>query len=249
MNSPGEQDDLLLEEIAAAAMHLAMVTTEESDPLPANLRAKIIDSGERLVEDRQAMDARSHVASLPVHVLPVSKQSDRLSTSRWPIVTWGGWLVAAAAVTMLLFRPTATGPVETGPTTTESSVQAAKNALLSSPGTTRIAWAPGPHPFADAVHGEVVWNQDRQNGFLVFQGLPKNDPAKEQYQLWIIDPGRDDEPIDGGVFDGDGNGETIVPIVAKLATVRPQAFAITVEQPGGVVVSKQERLPLLAAVP
>jgi hypothetical protein len=244
MNLPGEQDDLILEEIAAAAMHLAMVSTDFPDPLPANLRARIIESGEQLVEERQATEMNRESANSPVPSLPDTVRTDRSSSRRLSLVTWSGWLVATAAVTLLFFRPAGTFPAPT-----ETTMVDARNALLSLPGTTRISWAPGPHPFVDVVKGEVVWNQERQNGFLVFQGLPKNDPAKEQYQLWIIDPGRDEEPIDGGVFDGDGNLETIVPIVAKLATVRPQAFAVTVEQPGGVVVSTQERLPLLAAVP
>ncbi len=81
-----------------------------------------------------------------------------------------------------------------------------------------------------------------------FHGLPKNDPGKEQYQLWIIDPTRDDEPIDGGVFDASGAADVVIPIQAKLAVGSPQAFAITIEKPGGVVVSKQDRLPLLASV-
>jgi hypothetical protein len=44
------------------------------------------------------------------------------------------------------------------------------------------------------------------------------------------------------------DGETIVPIQAKLKVLKPAAFAITIEKPGGVVVSTQERLPLLAVV-
>ncbi|MCG8653063.1 MAG: anti-sigma factor, partial [Pirellulales bacterium] len=75
-----------------------------------------------------------------------------------------------------------------------------------------------------------------------------NDASVEQYQLWIIDPQRDDEPIDGGVFDIKQNGEVIVPINAKLTVIEPAAFAVTIEKPGGVVVSTQQRLPLIAAL-
>ena len=78
--------------------------------------------------------------------------------------------------------------------------------------------------------------------------MPPNDPSQEQYQLWIIDPERDAEPIDGGVFDVASSGEVVVPIQAKLKVLKPAAFAITIEKPGGVVVSTQERLPLLAQV-
>ena len=71
--------------------------------------------------------------------------------------------------------------------------------------------------------------------------LPVNDPKSKQYQLWIVDPARDEKPVDGGVFDITASeGEVIIPIRNPLAVTNPQAFVITLEQPGGVVVSKQE---------
>ena len=47
----------------------------------------------------------------------------------------------------------------------------------------------------------------------------------------------------------DADGAVCVPIDARLPIGKPTLFAITVEKPGGVVVSKRERLPLLAKVP
>jgi hypothetical protein len=120
--------------------------------------------------------------------------------------------------------------------------------LASATDVTQVQWAPGKTPFESPVVGDVVWSNEAQNGFMRFVGMPINDSSREQYQLWIIDPGRDDVPIDGGVFDIDSTGEVIIPISAKLRVVSPVAFAITIEKPGGVVVSKQERLPLLAAI-
>lgn len=120
--------------------------------------------------------------------------------------------------------------------------------LASATDVTQVQWAPGKTPFESPVVGDVVWSNAAQNGFMRFVGMPINDSSREQYQLWIIDPGRDDVPIDGGVFDIDSTGEVIIPISAKLRVVSPVAFAITIEKPGGVVVSKQERLPLLAAI-
>ncbi len=74
------------------------------------------------------------------------------------------------------------------------------------------------------------------------RGLPVNDAAKLQYQLWIFDGGRSHkQPVDGGVFDV-GQGETLVPIRARLDVRQPKLFAITVEAPGGVVVSEQEHI-------
>lgn len=89
---------------------------------------------------------------------------------------------------------------------------------------------------------------------MTFRGLAANDKAKEQYQLWIFDGERDEKfPVDGGVFDvgaaqAGPNGEVIVPIIAKVAVGKPTLFAVTVEKPGGVVVSKRERIAVTAAV-
>jgi anti-sigma-K factor RskA len=96
--------------------------------------------------------------------------------------------------------------------------------------------------------GEVVWSSSAQQGFMTIRGLPVNDILKEQYQLWIIDPTRDEKPVDGGVFDITNATESIIPIRAKLQVDKPTLFAITIEKPGGVVVSDQKRLPLLAKV-
>ncbi|MEQ8838122.1 MAG: anti-sigma factor, partial [Lacipirellulaceae bacterium] len=80
--------------------------------------------------------------------------------------------------------------------------------------------------------------------------LAKNDPTKEQYQLWIFDADRNEaHPVDGGVFDiADANADTLIPIDARVPVNEATLFAITVERPGGVVVSSRERLPLLAPV-
>lgn len=101
------------------------------------------------------------------------------------------------------------------------------------------------------ANGEVVWSDERQEGFMRFEGLPPNNPGSYQYQLWIFDGERDERyPVDGGVFDIAVHGkETIVPIRATLPVKRAQMFAVTLEAPGGVVVSSRERLLLLAKVP
>lgn len=96
--------------------------------------------------------------------------------------------------------------------------------------------------------GKVIWSDQFQKGYMTLSGLPVNDPRQAQYQLWIVDPTRDaDAPVDGGVFDIPADGTPVViPIAAKLALSKPQAFVITLEQPGGVVKSKQEQVVALA---
>ena len=97
------------------------------------------------------------------------------------------------------------------------------------------------------MSGTVVWSDELQEGYMSLTNLPANDPGSNQYQLWIVDPDRDDKPVDGGVFDISASiGTAIISIRNPLVVTNPQAFVITLEQPGGVVVSKQEVVVALA---
>ncbi len=110
-----------------------------------------------------------------------------------------------------------------------------------------IAWTPTEDPTAAGASGDVVWSPEQQRGFMRFTGLAVNDASQYQYQLWIFDAERDDRyPVDGGVFDVNASGEVVVEIDAKLPVAEAALFAITVEAPGGVVVSSRERIALLA---
>jgi anti-sigma-K factor RskA len=95
----------------------------------------------------------------------------------------------------------------------------------------------------------VVWSDEKQAGYMRFRGLPANDPTKQTYQLWIFDETQDPKtPIDGGTFDVNADGEVIIPINAKLKARKPAMFAVTVEKPGGVVVSDRKNIVALAKV-
>jgi anti-sigma-K factor RskA len=110
----------------------------------------------------------------------------------------------------------------------------------------RVAFASG----TTGEGGEVLWSTRRQEGVLTLRGLRPNDPKREQYQLWIVDPKRDAKfPVDGGVFDvTSAEGTVVIPVVAKLPILGPTAFVITREQPGGVVKSQAEKPVLVASV-
>jgi len=145
---------------------------------------------------------------------------------------WSGWLTAAACLLLALWwaRPFA-----------ERDLPLAQLAAAS--GTQRL---PAADPKTQQPAGEVVWNPRRQSGYLVLDGLPVNNPRREQYQLWIFDKDRDDRyPVDGGVFDVEA-GRATVPIRAKLPVGEPTLFAVTVERPGGVVVSDRSRIVWVA---
>ena len=112
--------------------------------------------------------------------------------------------------------------------------------------TQRLEFASASDPYA-GLSGEVIWNDEKQEGYMSLENLAVNDPTKNQYQLWIVDPERDELPVDGGVFDiTQKDGKQIIPIRNALAINKPVAFVITLEQPGGVVKSKQEIVVALA---
>ena len=124
------------------------------------------------------------------------------------------------------------------------------DALRDEPDSVYLDWSALEDPLLqDAeVSGGVVWNTDMQEGYMRFVGLPANDSSKNQYQLWIFDRRLPDAtPVDGGVFDvASADGSVLVPIDPKLRVADAWRFAVTLEPPGGVVVSDREHLLLLA---
>jgi anti-sigma-K factor RskA len=158
------------------------------------------------------------------------------------------WLVAAASVLLAISTWWFGRPV---PATLPSLAEQRSQLLEQAPDAQQFDWTATADRAAQGATGDVVWSNREQKGFMRFKGLAKNDPKTNQYQLWIFD-GKQDEryPIDGGVFDIDlATGDVIVPIRAALHVESPQLFAVTVEKPGGVVVSSRERIALTAKPP
>ena len=113
-------------------------------------------------------------------------------------------------------------------------LQSTSNDLVEYP------WYSKQSDFAMAK-GDIIWSNKSQKGFIKISGMPVNDPLKNQYQIWIIDPLKYKQPVDGGVFNINATDQDIIiPINPKLPILNAKAFAITLEQPGGVVVSSQE---------
>ncbi len=113
------------------------------------------------------------------------------------------------------------------------------------------SWQAGNDPRGAGVRGDVVWDPKSQTGFLRFVGLPRNNPLTEEYQLWIFDGHREQPyPVDGGVFDvtSSHGEEVVIPIHSKLYVDFATTFAVTVERPGGVVVSDRSRVAAIAQI-
>lgn len=155
-----------------------------------------------------------------------------------------GWAAAAALLMVILILPRKS---QNTPATASLTPAQAEIRLRSEAKDLIERSFSGLGDFAKAG-GKVIWSNARQEGYMILNGVVVNDPQKAQYQLWIVDPTRDaDSPVDGGVFDIPTDGAPVViPISAKLALSQPKAFVITLEQPGGVVKSKQEKVVALA---
>jgi hypothetical protein len=120
--------------------------------------------------------------------------------------------------------------------------------LASNPHVLRRPWRAGTDAAGFAVAGDIVWDPGSQTGFMRFSGLRRNEPNAEQYQLWIFDARRDARyPVDGGVFNITGAKQgDVIPIKAALYVGVPLKFAVTIERPGGVVVSDRARVAAIA---
>lgn len=129
-------------------------------------------------------------------------------------------------------------------------LQQNRKRLLEIPDTIRVAWQPFDLPDAPAeqrtVQGDVVWNNDLQQGYLRFVGLAVNDPSLEQYQVWVIDERGMEQKVSGGVFNATADGELIVPIEPGIEVGRVAVFAVTVENPGGTWVPDLQRRVVVA---
>jgi anti-sigma-K factor RskA len=206
-------------DLTAAAVDRAFdADAVQTEVMPEHLKRRILQQ------------ARESIPSQKVGAVPPSTKPGLFSTS------YLGWYAAAAMLLIALWSPWAptTEPAKQTLTVAEQRVLLMETAA----DTIQVAWATPEIAEYAQVKGDVVWSNEQQAGFMRLRGLPSNRSEAAQYQFWIVDPTRDERPIDGGVFDiPAGVEEVIVPIDAKLRSTDPKVFAITLEQPGGVVVS------------
>jgi len=217
----------------AAAFDAAEFAGAADEPLPAALAERLNAAADDWIAGTTTSNAQDEAPAV------LAKLS------------WAPWLVAAASLALAAF--VWVGSLS-APTAGEQPVAQAFDSFIDSAPAdlVRVNWQPVAKGYdipAENFSGEVVWSGAEQRGYMVFEGLPPNDPGVEQFQLWIIDSTREGSPpVDGGVFDVDSSGRVIVPIRPALGVGAVAAFAVTVEEPGGVVVSTQERVATLAPV-
>ncbi|MFT5881670.1 MAG: hypothetical protein ACI9FG_000155 [Crocinitomicaceae bacterium] len=235
---PRCKPDISLEFMAAA------IETEYLQQQAVDLPANMVENIKKNMEAFTSGDS-STVSDTASSIHPVRWQTLLLS----PQAAW-----ALAALFLILFiNQSLVTPLVTDPPsnqTVSAPPQLAPNKALAKMRTQAsdlVVSDFGGIQGYDKMSGQVIWSDTLQEGYMTLTNLPANNPTAKQYQLWIVDPSRDEKPVDGGVFDiPSGEGTVIIPIRNPLVVTNPKAFVITLEQPGGVVVSKQEIVVALA---
>ncbi|NNE97938.1 MAG: anti-sigma factor [Pyrinomonadaceae bacterium] len=251
---PDWKNDTSLEHAAAS---IGLIGVEIDEPMPKSLKSKILADASQFFGEEIASEPADDPAPVVVDETPAKGIFDSpvFEKPSFDFSRWLGWGLAAAACLALVTNiwltrvDTQSQVAETKETpAAEKSLSEKRSALLASANdVVKTDWA-SPDKTKE-LGGEVVWSDEKQEGYMTFKGLAANDKAKEAYQLWIFrDEKLEPHPIDGGVFDVNEDGEVIIPIDAKLKVESPKIFAVTVEKPGGVVVSKREKIVALAKV-
>jgi hypothetical protein len=260
-------------ERAAAAVSLAAGLHEE--PLPPAVRARLVQLSDRYVAETATMLTARAYAEAPkstVTSLPPRRSSAPLAwfaAAACLVVAIYGWVrhpetSPGPETAGVQAPPPATTPLPPAePSAAEQeakvaaaaaaalppSVAAQREAMLAKDDVIKIKFGPTKDPAAAGVTGDAVWDPATQTGFVHFAGLKPNDPAKQQYQMWIFDATRDKRfPVDGGVFDIPADAtEATIPLHAAIAIRKVAAIAVTVEKAGGTVVSGREHVVVLGA--
>jgi len=240
-DEPGASRDGL----AGAASAALLAARIPLQPLPASLHGRLVEQGRATVRDAAA----AKVVQMP------RRDAETAATAAPAVGSRLGWYAAAASLLLAVAawwpRLSTDVPAPIAQAPAELTYAEKRQQLIESGSpVVQVAWSGTEDPASQGVQGDVVWDEAQQTGYMRFTGLAANDPVQEQYQLWIFDATRDDRyPVDGGVFDipPDG-GEVVVPITAGIPIREPALFAVTVENPGGVVVSSRERIVAVAQV-
>ncbi|MGD9689239.1 MAG: hypothetical protein AB7K52_00180 [Phycisphaerales bacterium] len=246
-------------ERAAAALHVALAGTEvprAGEGMPTALRAKLSQMGQEW-----AAKQRGEAAPAPRLVgggeLP-SRTAARPAGSRVLTlgVTWGGWMVAAASLALVAnILPRSNPNTAPGGGTMASRPDLSPNerllALEHRADTGDEIVAIDAAGASTGVEAELRLDPQTREGYLAIAGLDVSDKSDKQYQVWVLDAGRD-HPVDGGTFDIRGvqeGAKVIVPVNPRLPLRNPVGFAVSEEPRGGVVVPRADHILVRAALP
>ena len=242
---------------------ITLVILGDPEPPPPALRARIAQQA----DTHFAAELGTPRESVAVFRKPALNPNSMDALHRPGGARIGGWLVAAACFLLALIGwmrplqpvrlPIAAVHDTLPPEVIKETVLAPRpstpaqerDALIVRAETLKVTLNSTRDPAAAGVSADVVWDAATQTGFLHLVGLKANDPRVHQYQAWIFDGARDKRyPVDCAVFDVPPDAsEVIISIRAAVPIRLANAFAVTVEKPGGVVVSDRAHVIVLGA--
>lgn len=225
------------EALAEISIALESLTDMQAVPLPPDLKQKI----QQKIHFPEKGPKKPSAIPLPQPVIP--------ETAAPKPGIWKGWALAAS---LLLVVSTA-GYFYTRQQQTQTVAALAqkeqvlaekeasinqykeKEALLRQPGMQLVVLdGVEKHPEAKAM---VMWNSHNKEVFLDVINMPQA-PSGKQYQLWAMVGGK---PVSAGLYEGE-------PLKAISSVEVAQAFAITLENEGGVASPTMENLMVLGTI-
>lgn len=241
------------ESFELAAATIGMMNLDISEPMPAHLRTKIASDA------AQFFASRKETVSIPEPSIEKEEfQKTFAFEPKKSIWNWLGWAFAgfacvALAINIWTTRLDSTDIAKNPPTPTITPkieltpAQEREQLLASAKDAVQRTWGDLDPTKPKNVQGDVVWSNSAQKGFVRFSNLPVNDKTKQTYQVWVFDKNQKN-PVSGGTFDINENGEVIVPIDSALKIQEPTMFGVTAEKPGGVMVSELKNVMAVAKV-
>jgi len=228
----GRDDDFSFD-LAAALIETVYLDPAEIVQMPPGAAARLNAVGLHWAAQRSTGSNKPGLLDQPAS----TESLPFVATKRSTFLPWAIAACATIAAVSLWMRhgqtPSAGGDVQ-------SVIAAASDA-------TTLIWKDWDNPEIPGVKGSVVWSESKQTGVMKFTGLPKNDPAKSQYQLWIIDSRGMNQRISGAIFNAVSDGSIEIVVRPQIAVKSAAAFAITIEEPGGTWVSEMKRRVVISA--
>lgn len=242
-------------DLAAAAAALAMLP--EVERAPASIYTRAAQAGEQFARERlNSTNLMGTPAMRIVEPEPGVEPVRRLNSA------WLGWIAAAACMAFAVTGWLQIFANRQRVVQLQPLVLSVRDSVDKNADVVRTQWADWDSPEISGVKGQVAWSESAQRGYMSFRGLPRNDPSKEQYQLWIVDARGLEQRVSGGIFNGDDQStgwpgevrseivgdELIVEIVPGVRVGPPALFAVTIEKPGGTWVSDMKRRVVSASL-
>lgn len=223
---------------------------------PASVYTRAAQAGE--VFAREMANGRNVMGTPAVRI---ADAEESYPTPRRISSAWLGWMAAAACLAFAAIGWIQIFANRQSAIPTPVSLASLRDSVSKARDARTLSWAEWDTPEIAGVTGEVVWSESGQRGYMTFRGLPENDPAREQYQLWIVDERGLEQRVSGGIFNASAatsgwqgevraervGDELIVEVSPRIHVGQPALFAVTIEAPGGTWVSDMKRRVVVAS--